>query len=78
MEWLLEVLAEILISADFFTLIADFIAWRRGERNRLERREARRAGLPPPPRDGWNKSVIWLTAIAVLLTGYIVWRVMRN
>ncbi len=72
MEWLLEVLLDLLISADFFTLLADVYAWIKGRENRLERREARRMGRPVPPRDRWSKSVIWLTFIFVGLTAYIV------
>jgi hypothetical protein len=73
MEWLFEILLDILISADFVTLVVDVVVWIRGRNNRLERREARRSGLPPPPRDAWNKGVLWLTAVVVLLTGLIVW-----
>lgn len=75
MEFILEMLAELFIALDGLTLIADFYAWMKGRENRLERREARKLGRTPPPRDKWNRLMIVLTVGFVLLTaGLIGWR----
>jgi hypothetical protein len=75
MEIIFELLAELFMALDGMTLLADLYAWMKGKNNRIERREARRLGLPPPPRDKWNKWVIVLTVAFVLLTaGMVLWR----
>jgi hypothetical protein len=53
----------------------DVYSWNRGKENRIERREARKRGLPPPPRDKWNNWVIVLTVLFVVLTAsFVAWR----
>lgn len=75
MEFILEILAELFMALDGLTLIADFYAWVRGKENRLERREARKLGRTPPPRDKWNRWVLGLSVTFLVLTaGLIAWR----
>lgn len=74
MEWILELLVEIAFSADFFALLGDIWCWHKGRANRLERREARRAGESPPRRDKWNRWVIVLTSVAMILTALLVYK----
>lgn len=75
MEFILEILAELFIALDGLTLVADFYAWVKGKDNRLERREARKLGRTPPPRDKWNRWVIGLSVAFVVLTmGLLVWK----
>jgi len=70
----LEFLADLFVALDGLTVIADVFSWIKGRANRIERREARRRGEVVPPRNGWNKAVIFLTWIAVALSAYIAWR----
>lgn len=75
MEFIFEVLAELFVAFDGLTLIADVYAWMRGKENRLERREARKRGRTPPPRDRWNRWVIALSvAFALMTTVLVVWK----
>jgi hypothetical protein len=61
---------------DIVAIIAEVSSWFKGRENRIERREARCNGEPVPPRDRWNRRVIWLALLIVLLTGGLVaWRV---
>lgn len=63
---------------DVLTVGADIHAWFKGRENRLERRAAKQAGLPPPPRDRWNRRVIVLTILAVLFTSVTVFLWLRR
>ncbi len=75
MEFILEILAELFFALDGLTLLADFYVWVKGKENRLERREARKLGRTPPPRDKWNRWVIGLSvAFVVLTTGLLAWK----
>lgn len=75
MEFIFELLAELFMALDGLTLLADVYAWMRGKENRLERREARKLGRDPPPRDKWNRRVIGLSvAFALLTTVLVVWK----
>lgn len=60
---------------DVLTVGGDIHAWFKGRDNRRERREAKRAGLSPPPRDRWNRRVIVLSILAVFFTtaGLLLW-----
>lgn len=69
---------ELLIGiADALFTGADIVAWFKGRDNRRERREARRVGLPPPPRDRWNRRVIVFSIVAVALTTFLLVRFTR-
>lgn len=59
---------------DALVIGGDIHSWFKGRDNRVERREARRAGLPPPPRDRWNRRVILLSVVAVTLTTFLLIR----
>lgn len=76
---ILGLIAEgLLFLLDALVVGGDVHAWFKGRENRVERREAKRAGLPPPPRDEWNRRVLWLTLAAVGLTaGLVAWRMAR-
>lgn len=74
-EALWGLLEAILFFADIAVTVADVFAWFKGRENRTTRRLARKSGQPPPPRDRWNRRVIWLSLIAAALTvGLLVWR----
>lgn len=73
--FLLELIAAVI---DALCIGSDLHAWFKGRANRGERREARKAGLPPPPRDRWNRRVIVLSLFVVLLTGFLVVRLLRR
>lgn len=63
--------------ADLAAALADLYAWIRGRENRTERRIARQAGRPVPPRDRWNRRVLWLSLLVVTLTaGLLAWRLL--
>ena len=69
---LLEILAFV---ADLAAASANLYAWIRGRQNRSERRAARQSGRPVPPRDRWNRRVLWLSVLVVTLTaGLLAWR----
>ncbi len=63
---------------DLACCVADLISWIQGKPNRVERRVARRGGEVPPPRDKWNRRVIWLTVGVVLFTGLFVYLRVRG
>jgi len=52
----------------------DVVSWFKGSDNRIERRLARKAGVAVPPRDKWNRRVIGLTVIVVVLTALLLFR----
>ena len=63
--WILDVV--------FFT--ADVYSWIKGKDNRVERKDARKAGLEVPPRDRWNRRVVVLTMLTCTITvGLILWK----
>ena len=63
--WILDVL--------FFS--ADVYSWIKGKENRVERKDARKAGREVPPRDNWNRRVVVLTALVCVITvGLILWK----
>jgi hypothetical protein len=71
-------IGELIIGAlDLATLGADLYAWFKGRDNRRERRAAKRAGMPPPPRDRWNRRVIVFSVVAVALTAFLLVRLTR-
>lgn len=75
MGFILEMLAELFCALDGLTLLADLYAWAKGKENRIERREARKLGRTPPPRDKWNRWVIGLSVVfAILTTVLVAWK----
>lgn len=75
MEWLSILLEVVLTLVDVLAFAADVHAWIRGRPNRAERREARETGLPIPPRDRWNRRVIVLSGLVVILTlAWVLWK----
>jgi len=72
MDWVEAICEFILWATDGGLLLVDLYAWLKGKENRLERREARRAGEELPDRDKWNRRVIYLTLVILILTSYLV------
>jgi hypothetical protein len=64
----------LLLLIDLAAGIGDLIAWRKSRENRRVRKEARRAGLKPPPRDTWNRLWIVLTLVVVIVTAVLIFR----
>lgn len=63
---------------DMCCLSADIFSWLKGKRNRVERRDAKKSGVKPPPRDKWNRRVIGFTiAICIITTGLLAVRLLR-
>ena len=50
----------------------DIYSWLKGKENRVERREAKKAGDPVPSRDKWNVRVVILTMAVCILTLVLV------
>ena len=61
---ILEILIGIL---ETFILSADIFSWMKGKANRVERKEARNAGIELPPRDPWNRWAVVLTILFCVL-----------
>lgn len=75
LEGLWSVIELTAILADIAVAVADLYSWIRGRPNRHERRLARRSGQPVPPRDRWNRRVVWLSLVALALTSTLLaWR----
>ena len=47
--------------------VVDGLTWFNGRPNRVERKEAKKAGEPRPPLDPWNWAFIILTPFVLLL-----------
>ena len=73
MELIEAVLAVLCGLGDLLTLVLDIYCWLAGRENRLERKEARKAGEVPPARDKWNRRVIWLTILFMAVTAGFFW-----
>ncbi|MBM3847946.1 MAG: hypothetical protein FJ405_16880 [Verrucomicrobia bacterium] len=58
---------------DVLCAALDVYCWFKGRRNRIERREARRAGIAVPARGEWFSRVIVLTLIVCLLTTLLIY-----
>ena len=53
---------------ELFAGLFDVVAWRKSRPNRVARQEARRSGEPLPPRSGWAKLFLILSAVIVVLS----------
>ena len=75
MEFFLLVAEGVLWVVDVIAVSADVYSWFAGKRNRVERREARKAGVEIPPRDRWNRRVITLTILVAVSTAtLLIWK----
>ena len=72
----LEVIFEIVLPIlDALIASADIYSWFKGKENRVERREARKAGADLPPRDHWNRRVVILSVLVGAITlGVVLWK----
>ena len=68
MEILGVILEAIVTLIDVACAGADIYSWLKGKPNRIERKEAKKVGAEPPPRDKWNRRVIVLTLVVCVLT----------
>lgn len=69
---LFELILGLLDILNFASWIADFIAWIRSKPSRIERKDAKRRGLPIPPRSGSHIAFIILTVSSVILTVLLI------
>lgn len=74
MEFFFEILAELIcqIVAEVTLGGIDWVSWKRGRPNRIERRQAKRDGHDLPKRDKWNWLTTILTPIVVILGALIL------
>ena len=72
MELLLLIVESVVSFLDLVALTVDVYSWIRGKDNRVERRNARRAGIVIPPRDRWNRRVIASSIFVIALTAALV------
>jgi nicotinamide riboside transporter PnuC len=68
MELLAFIFEATLCLLDMFFAGADIYSWLKGRPNRVERKEAKKSGIAPPPRDKWNRRVIVLTLVICIIT----------
>jgi hypothetical protein len=68
LELIIAIIEGLLWLLDITFAAADVYAWFRGRENRIERREARRAGQEVPPRDKWNEQVVVFTVSFCILS----------
>lgn len=75
MELLFAIVEGVVWLLDLLCFSADVYAWIQGKENRVERREARKAGREIPLRNTWNRLVIVLTVLVCAITiGLILWK----
>lgn len=75
MELLYLIIEGLLMIGEALLFAADVYSWIRGGVNRTERRMARKAGTELPPRDKWNRRVILLSVLLVVLSiTLMIWR----
>jgi hypothetical protein len=75
MEIFLLVVEGLLWVVDVIAMSVDVYSWFKGKENRVERREARKAGIEVPPRDRWNRRVIALTIFVAISTAVLlIWK----
>ena len=78
MEFLFLTFEALLGMIDLIALSIDVYSWFKGRKNRIDRRAARKTGLPIPPRDRWNRRVIILTIVVALLTAaLLIWTLLK-
>jgi hypothetical protein len=53
---------------DAFCVGADVFSWFKGKPNRIVRKQAKRAGGEPPPRDRWHGRVVVFTIAVGLIS----------
>ena len=68
MELLVLIGEAILWILDMLFVSADIYSWLKGKPNRVERKDAKKAGDNPPPRDRWNRRVIGFTLAVCIIT----------
>ncbi len=68
MELIVAIFEGLLWFLDITIAAVDVYSWFKGRENRIERREARKAGEEAPPRDKCNQRVVVLTVSFCILT----------
>ncbi len=74
MELFATLLEALLCLIDGVAAIADIVAWVKGRDNRRIRKQARKDGSEPPPRDKWNRLWIVLTIVVAIATSLLIIR----
>jgi hypothetical protein len=72
MELFLLILEGLFSLLDLLAIVVDVYSWVRGTDNRVERKNAKRAGSDVPPRDKWNRRVIVFSIVVLALTTALV------
>jgi hypothetical protein len=76
-EFLLDISCCLLEFVDFAAIITNIVAWTKSAPHRAARKEAKTTGAEPPPRDTWFQVLVFMTPIALTLTGIVIYKWVR-
>ena len=76
-ELLLELSCCLLECVDVAAIIANIVAWTKSEPYRVARKEAKTTGAELPPNDRWFQFLVFITPIALTLTGIVIFKWVR-
>jgi hypothetical protein len=62
---------------DFAAIITNIVAWTKSAPHRAARKEAKSTGAEMPPRDTWFQVLVFITPIALTLTGIVIFKWVR-
>ena len=78
---LLEVLFQLscclLEFIDFAAITTNVVAWTKSAPHRAARKEAKTTGAEMPPNDKWFQFLVFITPIALTLTGIVIFKWVR-
>ena len=74
---LLELTCCLLELLDSAAVITNIVAWTKSAPNRAARKEAKTVGAEPPPPDKWFQVLVFVTPIALTLTGIVIYKYVR-
>lgn len=74
MEAIIGICGCLLEFVDVAAVITNIIAWTKSAPHRAARKEAKTTGAEMPPKDTWFQVLVFITPIAITLTGIVIYK----
>jgi hypothetical protein len=76
-EAILGICGCLLEFVDLAAIITNAVAWSKSAPHRAARKEAKTTGAEMPPHDTWFQVLVFITPIALTLTGIVIYKWVR-